>query len=448
VTRVVVGDVVDGLREQDVSLVALVWVDNSGIARTKAIPLSGLARAAERGVGASPCFDMYAFDDTAVPGAASPGVVGDLRLRPVLERTVPFAAEPGWAFAPACRYGLGGEVHPADARTATARATDGLEADGLAVRAGFEVEWVIGRTDATGDAFVPATDGPAYGFARLTERARYLADVVDALEAGGVVIEQLHPEYAPGQFEIALGAREPVRAADEVVLARETIRAVSRRHGVRASFAPVVVPGGVGNGGHVHLGLSGPDGNLFAGGPRPAGAAFLAGVLERLDGVLAIGAPSVSSWLRLVPQRWAGASGCWGVENREAALRLVPGAAGYEEDAANLEVKCVDQTANPYLLLAVLLTAGAAGMREGAVPPPPVDVDPATIDRALRPERGVAPLPVDLAAATDAFSRRPELTACLGEALSAMIVDLRRAEVARFEGCAAEDVVRAQRWTH
>ena len=48
-------------------------------------------------------------------------------------------------------------------------------------------------------------------------------------------------------------------------------------------------------------------------------------VPENLPALLAVGAPSVASYLRLIPQRWAAAYCCWGRENREAAVRLVGG---------------------------------------------------------------------------------------------------------------------------
>jgi len=55
-----------------------------------------------------------------------------------------------------------------------------------------------------------------------------------------------------------------VTAADRSVLVRQTIRAVSAHHGIRPSFAPSVVAGTVGNGGHVHLSAWRDGGNLFA----------------------------------------------------------------------------------------------------------------------------------------------------------------------------------------
>ncbi len=99
------------------------------------------------------------------------------------------------------------------------------------------------------------TTGPAYGMARLVENTDYLRDVLAALSAQGVEVLQIHPEYAAGQFEVSVAPSDPVGAADLAVLVRETVRAVSLRHGLTASFAPVVDPAGVGNGGHLHLSL-------------------------------------------------------------------------------------------------------------------------------------------------------------------------------------------------
>ena len=43
---------------------------------------------------------------------------------------------------------------------------------------------------------------------------------------------------------------------------------------------------------------------------------------------MAVGAPGVTSYLRHVPSHWAGTYACWGLENREAALRMVTGSPG------------------------------------------------------------------------------------------------------------------------
>ena len=262
----------------------------------------------------------------------------------------------------------------------------------MTFRSAYETEWVVSAGD--GDDFVPAAVGPAYGLGRLAAASDYGRDLLEAFATQGIRVEQLHPEYAPGQFEVSVAAEAPVAAADTSVLVRATIRAVGLRYGFRTSFSPKVDVAGVGNGGHLHVSPWRDGENLMAGGSgpygmTPDGESFAGGVLAHLPALLALGAPSVASYLRLVPQHWAGAYACWGLENREAALRLVTGSAGSEPWAANLEVKCVDLHANPYLLLAGVLAAGA-----DATPlPEPVDVDPASLGDDELARRGVVRLP-------------------------------------------------------
>ncbi len=156
----------------------------------------------------------------------------------------------------------------------------------------------------------------------------------------------------------------------------------------------------------------------------------------------------MASYLRLVPQHWAGAYRCWGLENREAALRFVTGSAGQESSGANLEVKCVDLHANPYLLLAGLLAAGTAGLDAGARLPEPVEVDPASLSAEQLAARGIERLPEDLRASLDAFDADTVLAETFGPALVAGVRAVRESEVERFEGASPELVADASRWAH
>jgi glutamine synthetase len=295
--------------------------------------------------------------------------------------------------------------------------------------------------------------GSGYGMARLTAASDYSRDVITALGDQGLVVEQFHPEYAPGQFELSVSPEGPVEAADTSVLVRHTIRAVGQRHGYRTSFSPKVDTAGVGNGGHVHLSLWRDGQNLMAGGDRrhgltADGESFGAGVLEHLSALLALGAPSVASYLRLVPQHWAGAFACWGLENREAAIRMVTGSTGSSDWAANLEVKCVDLLANPYLLLAGLLATGSAGMSAGSALPDPVDVDPAALGEDVLEQRGIRRLPTTLRASTDAFVADDVVRDAFGDPLVKSIVAVRESELELFDDASPEDVAAAVRWSH
>jgi glutamine synthetase len=439
------------LAARDVTGVALTWVDNSGLTRVKAVPVGRLAHAAEWGVGASPVFDTFLVNDLPVTGRYAGGPVGDLRLHPDLDRLTVLAAQPGWAWAPADRYDQNGLPHPQDARAVARRQVARLADEGWEVRAAFEVEWCV--STGGGDEFVPACQGPAYGMTRLTELSGYVRDVHQALAAEGLAVDQIHPEYAAGQYEVSVAAQDPVGAADTAVLVRETIRAVSVGHGLRATFAPKVLADGVGNGGHVHLSLWRHGANAMAGGGgryglTPEGESFTGGILRRLPALLAVGAPSVASYLRLVPSHWAGAFACWGLENREAAVRFVSGAYGDRRRAANIEVKCFDAAANPYLAVAALLAAGRAGLAEGARLPEPVDVDPASLPDDVRAARGIAALPASLAAAVAAFEAEPALTGAFGPALADTVAAVRRGEIALFEGAEPADIAARTRWRY
>jgi glutamine synthetase len=434
------------LDARGVRLIAVTWVDNSGITRTKAVPLARLESAAAWGIGASPCFDTFLFNDEAMTS----GAVGDLRLHPDLSRLTVLTAQPGWAWAPADRYTQDGDASPGDQRGLARAAVAQLAAHGYTAKCAFEVEWVIGLDEP---GFQPAARGPAYGYARLVSRSDYLRDVAVALAEQGVSVEQLHPEYSPGQFEVSVAAADPIAAADDYVLVRETIRGVSERHGLRVSFAPKVLADGVGNGGHVHLSIWDGETNLCSGGEGPfgltgVGESFAAGILDRLPALLAIGAPSVVSYLRLVPQHWAGAFAVWGLENREAALRLVTGATGSRAWAANLEVKAFDQTANPYLVMAALIFAGLAGVDEKAALPDPVDVDPALLSVHDRERRGIRQLPSSLAESTEAFTADTALRAAFGRQLTSDILAVRHGEIDHFAVAAPDQIVSELRWVH
>src|SRR5205823_633018 len=202
-----------------------------------------------------------------------------------------------------------GEPHPACQRRFAATMAERAANAGADLKMAFEVEWFVGRAGA-GEGTAPACTGPAYGMTRLVELSDYVRELLVVLEEQGVPVDQFHPEYAAGQLELSVAAADPVGAADRVVLVKETIRAVSQQHGLRASFAPVVVADNVGNGGHLHFSAWSEGRNLFAGGDgryglTGLGESILAGVLDALPALCAIGAPSVASYLRLVPPRWA-----------------------------------------------------------------------------------------------------------------------------------------------
>ena len=155
-----------------------------------------------------------------------------------------------------------------------------------------------------------------------------------------------------------------------MILARIVIGRAAARHGLQISFSPVPFDGGAGNGAHLHLSLgrrrrpavlrrvTGPYGM------RPAGASAIAGVIDCLPDLIGVYAGSALSALRLKPGNWAGAAACWGLENREAAVRFIAATPG-NPHGANAELKLIDPSANPYLAAAAFLGSALRGIDRG-----------------------------------------------------------------------------------
>jgi glutamine synthetase len=439
---------VEELERAGVELVELSFVDNAGITRVKCVPLGRLAAAAATGVGASPCFEAFGSDDVMVAGRYLGGPDGDLRLVPDLDRAVALSAQPGWAWAPADKFTQDGARFVACQRAFATRQVARAADQGLTFRMAIEHEWILGLDT---DDFTPAFTGPGYGQIRLEQVADYARELVADLQAQGLTVDQFHPEYACAQLEVSVAATGPVSAADDAVLVRHTIRSRSRQRGWRATFAPSVDPGGAGSGAHLHLSVHDKDGSLMAGGDRPAGLkpageAFLAGVLKELPALVAIGAGHPVSFVRAQPSRWAGVWQCWGVETRETAIRMVGGVAGTEASSANAEVKCVDATANPYLLVGCVIAAGLAGVDAGLGLPEPVSGDPATLDAVQRATASIHRLPTTPTEAADALAASTVLAEALGVELHDAIITVRRTEAERCARQNPQELAAATRW--
>ncbi|GGJ55336.1 glutamine synthetase family protein [Streptomyces brasiliensis] len=434
--------------------IVLAYVDTAGVGRVKTVPTARLADAVAWGVGMSPVFDTFLADDSVVTTDVLGSPDGDLRLFPDLDRLVVLAAQPGWAWAPVDRITQEGERHPGCSRTFLRRTVAEAEGrSGLRFKAAIEIEWSIGLGSAPGGEFVPAVSGPAYGATRQVELSDYTSDLLAALAAQGVEVDQVHPEYAAGQFEVSVGALDPVAAADRSVLVRQTIRAMAGRHGLRVSFAPAVSATGVGNGGHLHLSCLRDGRNLHTGGDGRYGMtaeaeSFVAGLLAHLPALTAVTAPSPASYLRLRPSQWAGVFTAWGRETREAALRVVTGTLGRRERDANLEVKPVDLAANPYLALGCAVAAGLDGIDSAAALPEEITGNPARFGAEEAAARGVRRLPTSLTQAVAEFRTDEVLRTALGPVLADAVTAVRLGEAAAVEGFDDARVAAAYRWVY
>jgi glutamine synthetase len=233
------------------------------------------------------------------------------------------------------------------------------------------------------------------------------------------------------------------------VLVRETIRAVAAGFGLVASLAPKPWPDQAGNGGHIHFSLwdLGQERNLFHDPDGRFGLSgkaerFIAGVLAHLPGLLALAAPSFNSYQRLLPQHWSSAFVCWGPDNREASVRVPSTFWGMEHESTNLEFKPTDASSNPYLAFGGLIAAGLDGLERELRPPPPIDVDPATLSDDEREDRGAVRYPTTLGEAVKALESDAVLIDSLGDLLARSYVAVRRSEWEAYSAMTEEDQYR------
>jgi len=310
-----------------------------------------------------------------------------MRLIPDLAAARLLPSSPGYAWAPVAQCDQELRIEPTCQRSVLRRVVAQAREQGIEFRTTFETEMTVLRLDGQ-----PVHRGPGYSPQALLPLEPFALALVDALGGAGVEVEQVHPEYSPGQFEVSVAPKDPVTAADELVLLRLIARQVARDHGFDVSFAPVVIDGAAGNGMHFHLSAWRDGENLMQGGSghagmQPDGTAIVAGVLDALPGLLALLVPSAPGYARVQPHHWAGAYACWGVENREAALRFIPGTVTTRARSANLEVKVLDAAANAYLASAAILASALHGLNQAQVLPAPLQAHPGDLPDTNKQER-------------------------------------------------------------
>jgi glutamine synthetase len=431
---VTAADVVKRADEADLRLVRFVWCGNDGTVRAKASARRGLKGRLKAGIGLTVAMQAMNALDQLQP-VPDMGPVGEVRLVPDLEtfRVLPYAPRTGAVLT--SHMQLDGEPAPVCQRSFLQRMEARLADRGLVLRASFENEFSLATV--VDGAYVPIDSSLCFSTIGLTAAQDFADDLAAALEAQDIPLEQYYAELGHGQQEISTPHAPALQAADEQLYVRETVRGVATQRGLVASVAAKPWPENAGNGAHVHFSLWEGDRNGFYDGSRAdclseLARHFIAGVLAHLPGLCGLAAPSFNSYHRIVPHYWAGAFVAWGVDNREAPVRVASSFRGAEEASTNAELKACDASCNPYLALGGLIAAGLDGIERRLEPPEPVQVDPATIPEDERDRRGILRLPATQAEALDALAADELLTGALGPVLTESYLAVRRSEWAAY----------------
>jgi glutamine synthetase len=430
----------------EISLIWFLYADHGGIIRGKAASAEVLQARMVTGIGHTVAMMAMSMLDHLQP-VEGMGPVGEVRIMPDPATFVTLPYAPGAAAMVADLVQPDGGPWDACARTYLKQAIAELAGHGYAAAAAFEPEFTLGRREAGPDGgpdrLVPVDDSLCYSATGFHQAHDYAVELQRALQAQGMQVENYYPELGHGQQEMSVRHAGALNAADNHVLYRETVRGIAFRRGMWASLAPKPIADQAGNGCHLHLSLRemGPDGEpgepvFYDAADRyrlsETGYHFIGGLLAHLPALVALTCGSVNSYRRLAPQMWSSAYTVYGMDNREAAVRICSPMRDDPAGSVNLELKPSDSSGNPYLALGACIYAGLDGIRRKLDPGEAVNVDPATLTDDQRRAVGAHRLPASLAEALDALEADELLMESLGDLRRRAYLAVRRSDVAAF----------------
>lgn len=425
-------------------LARFLFADSSNIIRAKAAAASTWRMRFATGIGlVKGTMAMNMMDD--LQADTGYGATGEVRLVPDLNtfRVVPYA--PATAVVICDMLELDHRPWALCPRSILKRQLSLYEEVGIRFEAAFEPEFFLARKE--GERLIPIDESNCFSTDGMNKAASFIDDFIQALLGQNISVEQYYAELGHGQHELSIKHAPALQAADNHILYRETLRGVANQHNLIASLAPKPGAEMPGNGCHLHLSAWDTDTNtnLFwsENGLSDLGKFFVAGVLRHLPAIVAITCPSVNSYRRLKPKSWSSAFTCWGYENREAAVRVPSLYWEHELESANIEIKCVDSSANPYLALAVLIAAGMDGVKRKMTPPEPVQADPSTITSTEAAEKKVERLPISLKDATKKLLMDATIMEALGDEFARVYLKVKSSEDAYFAKLTPEDEIKA-----
>jgi glutamine synthetase len=425
------GDVLRRADEQAVRFVLLQFTDILGALKSVAIPVQQLEKALAGEI---------LFDGSSVNGFVRIEE-SDMLLRPdpATYRMLPWLSDGhGQTARLLCDIATpDGEPFPGCPRSALKRVIAEAEALGFVMNAGPEAEFFIFHLDAEGKPTLKTHDqGSYFDLAPLDKGEDARRDIVIGLQGIGFDVEASHHEVAPAQHEIDFRYADALATADNVVTLKSAVRSLARQRGLCATFMPKPITGIAGSGMHVHQSLFLGGSNAFADPEGEYGLSqlclnYLGGLLAHARGFTAITNPLINSYKRLVPGYEAPVYIAWSERNRSPLVR-VPARRGA---GTRLELRNPDGACNPYLALAVMLKAGLDGIRNGLVPPPPVNRNIYLMSDDERRRLGIGSLPARLSDAVEELLADQVIQSALGDHIISHFVDAKRLET---------DVYRAQ----
>ncbi|MEG3225172.1 MAG: glutamine synthetase [Methanobacteriales archaeon Met13] len=384
-------DILEQVQEKDVEFIRLWFTDLNGILKSFAITNEELENAMERGMG---------FDGSSITGFQDIEE-SDMIAMPDLDTftILPWRPQEKAVARMICDVlQPGGDPYEGDPRYVLKRALAKMEKMGFDhFYVGPELEYFYFKSSQNPE---PLDHGGYFDLTPLDLASDLRRDTVLALKKLGIRVEYSHHEAATSQHEIDMRYDDALKMADNMVTYRLAVKEIAAKNGVYATFMPKPIFGEYGSGMHTHQSLFKGDKNVFFDTDdqfhlSPYAKAYLGGVLKYSKDIISILASWVNSYKRLVPGYEAPVYIAWSRNNRSALIRVPQYQVG-REYATRIEVRCPDPSGNPYLQLAVMLTAGLKGIEEKCKLPEPMELNLYELNEKERKEKGIETLPSTL----------------------------------------------------
>lgn len=357
------------LQKDGIEFILVQFVDLTGAAKVKMIPVTSLDDAIDEGAG---------FAGAAVWGMGQGPQSHDMMARADVDSYTPVPWQPNTA-----RFA--GDIFVDEkpyrfcSRTNLKRVLAEAREQGYVFNVGMEPEHFLVTRNPDGSIQPWNPDGvdslakPCYDFRSMAPALAYLQELTTSLNSLGWGVYQCDHEDANGQFEVNFDYADALTTSDRIIFFKMATSQLAKKYGAIATHMPKPFSDRTGSGLHVHYHLADvssgeslfeDDGDGRGLGCSELGYHFVGGILHHARALCAVTCPTVNCYKRLQIGEglyssrsgftWTPAFITYGDNNRTQMIRTA--GPGHFED------RTVSSGANPYLALAAYVTAGLDGI--------------------------------------------------------------------------------------
>lgn len=373
----------DWLRENRITEVECVIPDFTGIARGKIVPVAKFSE--DEGMRLPEAVLVQTVTGEYADGI-TPSTDPDMVLvpDPTSMRIVPWAKDPVAQVIHDC-YNFDGTPVELSPRAVLRRVLKLYEDKGWEPVVAPEMEFYIVDVNRDPDLPLqppigrtgrPETGRKAYSIDAVNEFDDLFEDIYDYCDAQNLAIDTLIHEVGACQMEINFEHGNPLELADQVFLFKRTVREAAIRHNMYATFMAKPLENEPGSAMHIHMSVvdKKTGKNVFSnqdGSPSEVFFQSVAGMQKYFPQVIALFAPFVNSYRRLVRFNAAPINVQWGYDNRTCGIRVPHSSPA----ARRIENRLPGVDSNPYIALAATLACAYLGIVEQISPTEPLDGD-------------------------------------------------------------------------